>query len=212
MGQAANPLLDDSNKFDHLVEVVRITPEVLNYMRIGERYHNVKFSTISPGLHKDAIRRLGNRIYTMCRGGWGVILCGSNGVGKTCAAILLLKRARSIGRSCLFIETSEYIKALLKNIMFDGNESLSDRALAVDLLVLDDFGKEGVKIDGGAWAGREIEDLLRIRNARLRSTIITTNWMPDHWASVFGKSMTSILTESMGIIEINGEDRRKGLE
>jgi len=209
MAQAVNPLLEDSDNYDHLVECVKVTPDVLRYMRIGERYHSVRFSLISDGPHKDAIKKFGNRIYTACKGGWGIVVCGGNGVGKTCAAILLLKRARSIGFSGLFIETSDYIKSSIRGTMFDVTETISERAARVDMLILDDFGKEGVKIDGGAWAAREIEDLLRVRNANLKSTIITTNWMPDHWEPVFGKSMISILNESMAIIEMDGADRRK---
>ena len=203
-----HPSSDPSNKIDQLVYRVDITPQVMKYMGIGERFYSVKFDTIQCGDHVEYLRRYYNRIYTACRDGWGLVLTGRNGVGKTGAAIVMLKQARRVGFTGLFISTSFYLSSIIDKRLFYESQTVQDRAENVDMLVLDDFGKESIKTGDGAWGGRSIEDLLRFRNLNRRSTIITTNGKLEIWGAFFGKSFVSLIDETFLGITMIGKDLR----
>jgi hypothetical protein len=87
--------------------------------------------------------------------------------------VIALKEARRRGHTGLFIEC-----AALKDIKFgqrgfEGEGTLWERMMAVDVLVLDDLGK-GVQDNSGAEE-RLLDELLRYRGSYRRTTIITTN-------------------------------------
>jgi len=123
--------------------------------------------------------------------------------------VSILKHAIALGFTGFFIETSVYLSAVLEGRRFDGSQSIQGRAEEVDILVLDDFGKQKQDISNGSWAQRTVEELLRLRSKSVKSTILTTNWNPKKWRDVMGESFGEIISETMVIVDMIGPNRRK---
>ena len=147
--------------------------EDMERMRVPIRYRDAAFAYVSEGPHKSAMRTYLLALDEMLARGVGLLLHGTNGSGKTSCAVIVLKESRRRGHTGLFIEC-----AALKDIKFgargfEGEGTMWDRMMAVDVLVLDDLGK-GVR-DKEGHEERLLDELLRYRGAYRRTTIITTN-------------------------------------
>ena len=78
-----------------------------------------------------------------------------------------------------------------------------------DLLVLDDLGK-GVQ-DSTGFGARLLDELIRHRNANVRSTFITTNMNPrDQLSAELKKSTLHSLKECVIPVCVDGTDKRSG--
>ena len=186
-------------------------------MNLPERFWKAKFSELSDEQNCD-----GDCLCSVVGGylenfdkvmseGHGLLLWGDNGVGKTSAAALLAMEVRRRGKSVLFITSSEYVESVVSKYRFDEFTTIAERAKNVDLLVIDDFGKE--YRDKRGWTDRMFEDLLRHRSARLRPVILTMNVTMDRLYAECEKSgqesLFQLLREIVLPVEVVGPDRRE---
>jgi len=104
--------------------------------------------------------------------GAGLLLCGSVGVGKTTAAVVVAMKVRARARTALFTRVSELRDLLRRREMFDGDVLVSERIREVDLLVLDDL-QESDALER-VFSLSEIGQLVRFRSSWCRPTVITT--------------------------------------
>jgi DNA replication protein DnaC len=95
---------------------------------------------------------------------------------------------------------------VIEREMFDEDQTYWDRALNVDVLVIDDLGK-GTQDSTGLGA-RLIDELIRHRNASKLVTIITTNMNQRDLAEELKVSTMSSLKEHVFPIHVSGIDRR----
>lgn len=142
----------------------------------------------------------------------GILLFGSNGVGKTFLASLVVKEAymcRYTARRSTFVE---YMTAYTR--MWNPSSSSEKDALeeelyqkykAVEFLVLEELGKE---VDSKA-AAPILEDLLRYREDRGLVTIICTNLKTKIILERYGDSVFSLMKGNMTPILIEGKDKRE---
>ena len=140
------------------------------------------------------------------RDGNGLYLWGPNGRGKTGAAVVVAMEVRRRNRTALFVSASDLRRIVIDQVPFDNEQLMIDRAVEVDLLVLDDLGK-GVQ-DDKAFGERLLDDLLRKRSAELRSTILTANMDPTTFRADYKASTVEVLKECMVAIEFRGADMR----
>lgn len=186
-------------------------------MNLPERFWKVKFGEISDELNVD-----GESLRTVVGGylenfdrvmaeGHGLLMWGNNGVGKTSAAAVLAMETRRRGKSVFVVTSSEYIESVISKYKFDEYTTIAERAREVDLLVVDDFGKE--YRDKRGWTDRMFEDLLRHRSARLRPVIITMNITMDRLCAECDdagqKSLVQLLKEIVLPVNVVGPDRRE---
>lgn len=192
-----------------------LTEDDLRLMRVPERFWGSSIDQVSDGKHKTValtyIRRLTEAI---SRGG-GLLLWGDNGVGKTALAVVIQKQARRMGFTGLFIRSADLLRADMNKQWFDSThtQTVYERARSVDLLVLDDMGKEHHAPSGYAagYAPDMLEDLVRDRSSRLRSMIVTTNMTPTEIKSdsIYKGSMSEILKGSTMALKFTGPDHRE---
>lgn len=187
---------------------IRLTEEHLVWMRVPKRFWPVTFDDIQEAGCRETLRAYLRSIDTMLDEGNGLLLMGENGTGKTCAAVVVMKEARRCGASGLFITAESLRQGILNKEKFGDDMLIYDRAERVDLLLLDDLAKE---VEGESeWARRTLENLLRVRSAHRRTTLITTNANREKLLSKYGNSLIEVLKETCLPILLDGESRRNG--
>jgi|GEM_PF-2190212 len=190
-------------------------------MRIPRRYWRsdpAKISGHSPlndGVSvKSVVRDYIKRIPEMVQDGLGILFYGPNGTGKTSAAVCIAKAFRRRLRTVLYVEAASLKTHVAERQHFDESQTYMDRALTVDVLVLDDLGK-GVE-DGTGFGTNLIDQLIRTRNSNNRITIITSNLVPkkkgedqsDTLVEILKGSTIHALKEHVIAVRVDGVDRR----
>lgn len=190
-----------------------LTKEDLLRMNLPRRFWEARFERVTEHMGvnksytlKDVVRNYLEKFETMVEKGAGMMLWGQNGLGKTCAAAVVAMEARRRGRSVLFITAAEYMQCVHNKVWFDTEQTMADRARAVDILVIDDFGKD--YRDSKGFADKMFEDLLRTRSANVRVTILTMNMALEKFIETAPPSVTQVLKEVVVPIEVTGPDRR----
>jgi DNA replication protein DnaC len=187
-------------------------------MRLPERYWTASFDAITDGKHKRVVGRYVQKIHEVMSRGFGLLFWGANGTGKTSAAVVCMKQARRHSFTCLFIRAADLLKSDVNKTFFDSSrvQTVYERARTVDLLVIDDLGKEGHPGSGymAGYATDLFEDLVRDRSSRLRATIFTTNMSPADIQKggedgLYKKSMGHVLKASTLAVKVEGNDLRK---
>lgn len=177
-------------------------------MRIPNRYWDVSIDNVqleNEPARKVIVRYIEN-IEEMLDEGIGLILWGDNDTGKTSASVVIAKAARRTGAPVYFTTMEGLRQAVLNDAMFSSDTSVEARALNVELLVLDEFGKEHAGQTG--FMNRYIENLMRDRCSRKLSTIITANPSPSALAKKYQESMMKVMAESMMPVAFTGASMR----
>lgn len=125
-----------------------------------------------------------------------------NQTGKTSIAVALLKRAIRLKKTAFFEEAGRLKNALTRNEEFDENILLDQRIRAVDLLVIDDLGKEYRTSSG--YAESTFENIIRDRIQTLKPIIITGNLTPKEIGTTYSASLSALLKGSLIPIDISG--------
>lgn len=138
-----------------------------------------------------------------------VLILGPVGVGKTHLASGLGHVACRRGYSVLFVRTEGLLKQLRACRLDHTIEREMRRLIAVDLLVLDDFGLDALD----PTESRDIYEILLERHQR-RSTIVTSNRAPDEWLATMSdplraQSVIDRLTNAAYELVLDGESYRR---
>lgn len=125
-----------------------------------------------------------------------------NQTGKTSIAVALGKRALRLRKTVLFEEAGRLKNGLMRNEEFDETFSLDQRIRFVDLLIIDDLGKE-YRTDSG-YAETTFENIIRDRVQTLKPIIITGNLTPKEVGTTYSSSLSAILRSTLIPIGISG--------
>ena len=115
--------------------------------------------------------------------GYGLIIRGPYGTGKSYAASYVMKMAmyrlfnhpHDAVQDALYISATDFVKAVLRN-----DHETEDRATNGRILVLDDLGKESRNLQNDSgWAASILTNLVKYRTEHMLHTIITTNLSRD---------------------------------
>lgn len=142
----------------------------------------------------------------------GILLRGSNGVGKTFIASMIVKEAyrrRYTARRTTFVGyISKYTDMWFAKTHEEKESFETDLVVnfkGVDFLALEEVGKEiDTKISIPI-----LEDLLRYREEKGLVTILCTNLSLDVLKSRYGGSVVSLLKGNTTPIRIEGADKRQ---
>ena len=142
----------------------------------------------------------------------GIFFYGSNGVGKTVLASLIIKEAYRHRYSAYRVTFANYISSYTR--LWSSKDLAEKEELEADLykykaaefLALEEVGKE---IESSVTAPI-LEDLIRYREDKGLPTIICTNLQMKNLRGQYGESVYSLLKGNMKPIKIEGEDRRLG--
>jgi len=141
-----------------------------------------------------------------------VTIVGPVGVGKTFLAHALGHVACRRGYSVLALSTDQMLKTL-KHARLDGtHEAELRKLLAVDLLILDDFGLDSMD----ATESRDAYEIFTERH-RAGSMIVSSNRGPDEWLATFAdpvraQSAIDRFTNNSYDLVIEGESYRPRLK
>lgn len=186
-----------------------LTAADLERMMLPREFWETSFGEVEPeaSVHRQVIGKFMAKMPGVVEKGYGLLLWGPNGHGKSALASLVLKEARRWGFVALFVRSERLRSARLDKEVFDDAHTLFKRAMLVDVLVLDDLGKE-VRGERSAFTDRSIEDLLRERVTQRRTTIITTNISKDKLDSVYPESLVHGIRAMIFPVHVEGHNYR----
>lgn len=186
----------------------RLTVADMKRANVPARFWNVKLSEIPEHLeYRDKVRKYLEKMDEMLENGIGLFLYSDeNSTGKTSIAVLALKQALRLRRTAYFEESGRLKAALIRAEEFEENIPIERRIRTVDLLVLDDVGKE-YRTESG-FAENTIESVLRDRSQSMRLTIMTSNLKPNKIEQVYSADLAALLRETMIPLRISGYDWR----
>jgi DNA replication protein DnaC len=156
-----------------------------------------------------------SQIETLATGGWiregqGLLLQGPPGVGKTHLAIGLALRAIETGFSVAFYRLDELMHQLKKDAELDPARLKHRKYMAVNLVVIDEFGYEPLDREESNLFFR----VVNYRYAKGSSTAITTNKGIASWPSVLADdevlagAILDRLLHSATVLNIQGRSYR----
>lgn len=144
----------------------------------------------------------------------GLLIYGSNGVGKSFIASLITKYAyinRYTSKRCTYMDYSNEVTRLWNCKDYNEREMLEENLYrdyqAVEFLVLEEVGKE---IQNKVTVPI-LEGLLRFREERGLVTIICTNLSPKLLREQYGASIISLIKGNCTPIMITGKDLRQDI-
>lgn len=141
-----------------------------------------------------------------------VAIVGPVGVGKTFLAHALGHIACRQGHPALAVRADRMLKALKHARLDNSYEVELRKLLAVDLLIVDDFGLDAMD----ATESRDIYEIMTERH-RAGSMIVTSNRGPDEWLATFAdpvraQSAIDRFTSTAYDLVIEGESYRGRLK
>lgn len=200
----------------------------LRQANIPKRFFNVGLSDFKlPNLSEiDSVVEYKENIEEHIRtDGVGLLLLGPGGTGKTMLSCIIANTAISKGFSCYYTTVSGYIRLAIQAMnlkdawMADNSDTdsksewatktklLKDIRNSIELLVLDDVGKEHTT--GTRFAEDEIDFLLRYRFDLGLPTVMSSNYPVSQWATMYSESMESFIHEAYILVSMTAKDYRR---
>lgn len=137
----------------------------------------------------------------------GMMLLGSNGIGKTTAMSLLIKSLVLKGQKCFFTTYAKLV-SMLGDSFYDGEakNEYNKRILHSTFLAIDDVGKEMIP---NKLTRNAIDNVLRERIQASRPTFMTSNMSKVELLNEYGRSSFSLLMEAAKTFEIDDDNDRR---
>ena len=176
---------------------------------LPERYWDASLRVIPDHLdYKRKIEKYLDNLVGMMDHGIGLYLWSSeNGTGKTSVSALIAKEALRYGKTVFFEESSRLKGMLINKEQFEEGTSIEERMMMVDVLILDDVGKEYRTSSG--YAENVIETLVRARVQKVKTTIMTGNVHPKDMQKIYSEDFSALLKESVVPVHVTGHDFRE---
>lgn len=174
---------------------------------LGRRFASRTFDTFEPNENKTiytACRRyVENRVFDAEKN--GLIVCGSCGTGKTHLAAAIANSLADEGVSVLFDTFGGHLEKLKEEFNTNGELKYLNFMKNVDLLILDDVGKEKQT----EWSESVMFGIINSRYESMKPVIITSNFSQDELEEYFGSACYSRLIEMCYALNTKGEDYRR---
>jgi DNA replication protein DnaC len=193
-------------------KIEKLTQQHLERMNIGKRYWGASLSSVDEATaHGRVARKYLSQIDLMAARGVGMYLWGDNSRGKTYSACALLKAVYQSGYTTYCVMADQLRSIYIDRSMFDPEMSVVQRVEQVEVLLIEDLGKE-YSGKGSGWAELCFENLLRKRTRELKPTFITTNLSPSAFKERYKESAQAICLEGMIACQVRGIDHRKKIQ
>ncbi len=140
--------------------------------------------------------------------GFGLVIHGDKGNGKTLLSNLIIKELVAAGFDCYSNTFASMIDSFADGWRDkDDRKWFAQRVRNADVLLIDDLFRERNK-GAGTVGENALEETLRHRVARSKPTIITMNPDPSEMEKGYGSHVVSLLTEKAQTYAFHGADRR----
>jgi DNA replication protein DnaC len=184
-------------------------------LNIGELHWEVQFDRIPDTLpHHRIIRKFIENISDHIFEGRGLLLWGDYGTGKTAIGAIICKEVVKRLGTAYMISAMDLADAVIGKEWFDKDETVAQRLLSVDLLVVDELG--GGQADRTGWNKAYVERIVRSRTRVRKSTICISNLSLSELKAHYGGGLIAIMGEKIYPIEVKGknwrEDKRNDLK
>lgn len=182
-----------------------LTPVILRRAQIGEMYWSASFDAIPDHIgYKDLVVGYTLKMHERAEDGWGLVLSGPWGTGKTALGSLILmeglkRRGRCLSISCITMIDQLWAK---RPVYLLNGAPLREGLENVSFLFLDDFEL----FESGA-KNSLVESIIRARYIRNLPTIISTNHTWDRLLD--GTYLNSMLPDRWWSVSVKGIDWRK---
>lgn len=157
------------------------------------------------------IARYCEKIMLARKRGYGLLLTGANGTGKTIFVSWVLMRAIQAGLTAYYTSMLELDHNLKRG--FNSRE-VSERLewmLGSDFLAVDELAKEKFK-DGDSFARVQLERILKRRFDERLPTLLATNASPKELRDAYGPSVASIIDGKYRMVILDDGDFRDALK
>jgi DNA replication protein DnaC len=148
-----------------------------------------------------------NRHKDMVRAGFGLLLHGDYGTGKTLLSVLVAKELVKLGYTVYFATFAQMVDEFTRG--WGSNEEklrFESKVVKSDVFFLDDIGKEfRTKTN---LSESTFDHVMRQRALDSRATFLTTNMTMGELKSGYGSAIFSLLTERMIDHHVVGNDYR----
>ena len=159
--------------------------EYVNSIGVYQRYHQIQESRIP---HLDQVKKYCDNLEQNIKNGKGLLLLGAVGVGKTCIISYIAQKIYKLNNRNKITLDENYEVIISKrysmqvirmpsmyNLFFNKQNGDLDGYYSCDILGLDDFGT-GYAAE---YPATNFENLMELRYAKMRPTIITSNFSLD---------------------------------
>lgn len=192
----------------------KLSEKQLKRMLLPSLYWSSTMDQVRPedSVHRLQVQRYLEKLPAMLARGGGLYLWGPNRHGKTALMAIILKAARQLRSSGLYLRTSDLMTLVNERERYDESTTVMARAKRVGILGLDDLGKEH-RTKSHAFSERITENLLRTRAEDRLVTIVTSNinphgkdGKPSQLATIYPDSMVRLMREVLFVVPVSGHD------
>lgn len=178
----------------------------LDHWRATERdiTHNV-------GVFNSLILKYCERLRVAYRKGYGIVLMGDHGTGKTTFLCYVLVRAIEKGYFPYYTTFARLDHHLKQGFHDSVAARRLEEMLARSFVAIDDMGKENFK-GGDTYFRMQLERILRERYEDRMPTLLATNSLPEAWPEVYGDSVASLLSGRFLSAWMDPGDMRKSTD
>ena len=157
----------------------------------------------------NVVRSYSSKIKTMREKGYGLFLCGPNGVGKTYLSCAIAVEAIRSGQGVRFYTMSKIVRTVVDGWYDEEVKAVVRDIETTPFLVIDDLDKTyqtktGLEIS-------VLDNLFRERLQNNRPMIVTSNKPLDKLHETHGKSVASMFSEHCAQCVFVGDDYRRGI-
>lgn len=184
-----------------------LTADDFARMKIGSRHAEAKIDVIPAEFeYRKVLEIFVDGLVEHLRSGFGMLLIGDYGTGKTSAGVIILKETVAHGGTALMIRVSDMVSRVIGHEDFDVDETFEERLESVDALLIDDLGMESAS----EWTRGFVEKVVRSRSDRKKSLFVTSNVNPEGLSRLYGPGLIEVMKGCMMPVVVAGKNWRVG--
>ena len=184
--------------------------QLLERSNLGRRFKTRTFETFDKTKNEEAYKKTFEYADSFdANDGNGLLLIGTCGTGKTHLAAAITNHIISeFGipvKFGTFIDLLSDVKSTFDNDSNEKENDIIDKFVKIDLLVIDDIGKE----KNTEWSNSILYRVINRRYENYKPVIITSNLTIAELEKEIGEATVSRIIEMCDGVKMNGKDARK---
>lgn len=177
---------------------------------IPEQFWNIRPKSIkyNRGIFKKIIQKYVKKLDTALERGYGLMLLGDNGVGKTMFMCYVLMEAIKEGMTAYYTTMPQLDRDIKRGFKDSEAENRLEWLLTSDFLVIDELGKERAKASN-AYMDGQIERIIKQRTDGNQPVLMSTNMSYQEIMESYGPTIISMLTGKFQAVTMEHGDYRE---